>query len=81
MWYVYILECQGTHYYTGITNDVQKRLKAHRDGKGAKFTKGRNPIELKAYWECGTKSEALKREREIKKLTKKKKEQLINGTK
>lgn len=78
-WYVYIIECQGTHYYTGITNNVEKRITAHREGKGAKFTKGRNPIVLKAVWEFENKSEASKREYAIKKLSKKQKEELING--
>jgi len=78
-WYVYILECQGKYYYTGITNDVEARLKKHREGKGAKFTRGRNPIELKAVWEFPSKSEAAKREAQIKKLTKKQKKDLIDG--
>jgi len=78
MWFVYILECQGTHLYTGITNDVAKRLQTHRSGKGAKFTRGRQPLELLAVWEYATKSEALKREIAIKKMSKKN-EQIVTG--
>ena len=74
---VYILECNDGTLYTGWTNDIDKRFKAHNDGKGAKYTKGRRPLKLVYLEELETKSEALKRENEIKKLTKDKKRQLI----
>ena len=74
---VYILECNDGTLYTGWTNDIDKRLKAHNDGKGAKYTKGRRPLKLVYLEELETKSEALKRENEIKKMTKDKKRQLI----
>ena len=77
VWYLYILRCRDNTLYTGITNDVQKRLEAHRTGKGAKYTRGRGPLELVYREDCGTHSEALKREAEIKKLTREKKEILI----
>lgn len=80
-WYVYIIECQGTHYYTGITNNVGRRLEMHSKNKGAKYTRGRQPIELMAFWEFESKSEASKREYVIKKLSKKQKEELINSYK
>lgn len=67
-WKLYILRCGDGSLYTGITTDVDKRLKAHRSGKGAKYTRGRGPLEL-VYWEnCGDYSAALKRELEIKAL-------------
>lgn len=67
-WKLYILRCGDGSLYTGITTDVDKRLKAHRSGKGAKYTRGRGPLEL-VYWEdCGDHSAALKRELEIKAL-------------
>jgi putative endonuclease len=79
MWFVYIIECGGTCYYTGISNDVEKRLKAHIAGKGAKFTRGKGNLVLKATWEFESKSEALKREIQIKKLSKIKKKELIDS--
>ena len=76
-WYLYILRCGDGTLYTGITNDVEKRLEAHRAGKGAKYTRGRSPLEL-AYRECcGGHSDALKREAAVKKLTRQQKEKLI----
>ncbi len=74
---VYILECNDGTLYTGWTNDIDKRFKAHDDGKGAKYTKGRRPLKLVYLEELETKSDALKRENEIKKMTKDKKRQLI----
>ena len=74
---VYILECNDGTLYTGWTNDIDKRFKAHNDGKGAKYTKGRRPLKLVYLEELETKSEALKRENDIKKMTKDKKRQLI----
>lgn len=80
MWYLYILQCGDGSLYTGITTDVEKRLEAHRSGKGAKYTRGRSPLELK-YWEaCGTHSDALKRELEIKHLSREEKLALIGKT-
>ena len=70
---VYILECNDGTLYTGWTNDIDKRFKAHNDGKGAKYTKGRRPLKLVYLEELETKSEALKRENEIKKMKKNKK--------
>ena len=62
---VYILECNDGTLYTGWTNDIDKRFKAHNDGKGAKYTKGRRPLKLVYLEELETKSEALKRENKI----------------
>lgn len=77
MWYVYILLCEGDSFYTGSTNNIEKRLKAHFVGKGAKYTKSHKPFKLIYREDFKTKSEALKREIEIKKLTKSEKEALI----
>ena len=76
-WHLYILRCRDGSLYTGITTDVEKRLEAHRSGKGAKYTRGRGPLELVYREECGTHSEALKREIEIKRLTREQKQALI----
>ena len=76
-WVVYILECKDGTLYTGITTDVEKRCAAHRSGKGAKYTRGRGPLELVYCEECVDHSAALKREAEIKKLSRREKEKLI----
>lgn len=76
-WKLYILRCGDGSLYTGITTDVQKRLAAHRSGKGAKYTRGRGPLELVYSEECGSHSDGLRRELEIKRLTREEKEMLI----
>ncbi|MAZ76911.1 MAG: endonuclease [Micavibrio sp.] len=68
-WSVYILECGDGSLYTGITNDVPARILAHQEGRGAKYTKGRGPLNLKYQEECGDRSAASKREMAIKKLS------------
>ena len=80
MWYLYILQCGDGTLYTGITTDVEKRLDAHRSGKGAKYTRGRSPLELKYREVCGTHSDALKREVEVKRLSREEKLALIEQT-
>lgn len=76
-WKVYILRCGDGSLYCGITNDVAARLEAHRSGKGAKYTRGRGPLELVYTEECSDHSAALKREYAIKQLTRQEKEALI----
>lgn len=76
-WYVYILRCGDGTLYTGITDDVERRLAAHRSGKGAKYTRGRGPLELVRTEELPDKSAALKRERSVKKMTRQQKLKLI----
>lgn len=79
VWYLYILHCGDDSLYTGITTDVEKRLEAHRCGKGAKYTRGRGPLKL-AYREvCGSHSEALKREYAVKCLSREAKWELIRS--
>ena len=79
MWYLYILRCKDDSLYTGITTDVDKRLEAHRAGKGAKYTRGRGPLELVYKEECADHSDALKRELEIKRLPREEKLKLIQN--
>ena len=79
-WYLYILRCGDGTLYTGITNDVEKRLAAHRAGKGAKYTRGRGPLELVYREVLLDHSTALKREHEIKSMTRQEKEKLIEKT-
>ncbi len=76
-WYVYILRCRDGSLYTGIATDVAARLETHRSGKGAKYTRGRGPLELVYTEECGDKSAALKRELQIKELPRSDKLKLI----
>ena len=76
-WYLYILRCGDGTLYTGITTDVEKRLEIHRAGKGAKYTRGRLPLELVYRECCENHSHALKRELAVKKLTRQEKEKLV----
>ncbi|HIS60981.1 MAG TPA: GIY-YIG nuclease family protein [Candidatus Scybalomonas excrementigallinarum] len=75
--YTYIVECKDKTLYTGWTNDLQKRIKTHNDGKGAKYTKSRLPVRLVYYEVYKTKQEAMRREYEIKQLTREQKKKLI----
>jgi len=76
-WFVYTLQCSDGSYYTGITNDLKKRFKAHIEGNGARYTKSHKPIKIIYTEKYATKSEALKREAEIKSWPKKRKEAII----
>lgn len=78
-YFVYILKCSDNTLYTGITNNIEKRLATHKSGKGAKYVSGRLPIQL-VYQEgpFSLKGDALRREIAIKKLSRHQKEQLIN---
>ncbi len=76
--YVYILQCSDNTFYSGFTFDVEKRVAAHNAKKGAKYTRGRVPVTLVYKECCENKSAALKREREIKKLTRTEKINLIS---
>jgi putative endonuclease len=76
--YVYILECSDKTYYTGWTKDLEKRINTHNNGKGAKYTRGRCPVKLIYFENFNDKVEAMKREYEIKQMSRKEKEKLIN---
>ena len=75
--YVYIVRCHDNTFYTGWTTDLDKRIKTHNAGKGAKYTKIRRPVELVYYETFESKSDALKREYQIKQLKRNEKEKLI----
>lgn len=77
MWYVYILRCKDGTFYSGISEDVEKRLALHNRGKGAKFTRRKRPLELLYTEQCDSKSRALSREIEIKNLSRENKLRLI----
>ena len=76
-WFLYILRCGDGSLYTGITTDVENRLEQHRSGKGAKYTRGRGPLEVVYTESCEDHSAALKRELAIKALPREEKEKLI----
>lgn len=77
MAFVYILACGDGTLYTGAAADWKLRLKEHRNGKGAKYTRGRQPLSVVFLRETSDWSDALKEEARLKKLTKKQKEKLI----
>jgi len=66
MWFVYILLCKDGSLYTGVSNNVNQRFSDHKNGKGGHYTRSHKPVKLVYQENCGTKSEALKREAEIK---------------
>lgn len=75
--YAYIVECADGTLYSGWTNDLEKRVAAHNAGQGAKYTRSRRPVTLKYYEEFDDKNEALRREAALKKLSRAKKQALI----
>lgn len=77
MWVVYFLRCSDNSLYCGITNNIEKRIKVHNTGKGAKYTRNKLPVKLVYIQKVDNKSEALKLEYKLKKLTKKEKEKMI----
>jgi len=79
IWYLYILECRDGTLYTGITDDVLRRLEQHNSGKGAKYTRGRGPVTLRYQEVCGSHGDALRREIQIKRLTRQEKLELIKN--
>lgn len=79
LWFVYILRCRDGTLYTGITNDLQKRVATHNKGKGAKYTRTRGPVVLVWSREQPDWLAAAREERRIKKLSKSQKEALVDA--
>ncbi len=79
-WFIYMVRCVDDSFYTGITTDVDRRIQEHNDDDnlGAKYTKSRRPVVLVYQEICKSRSVATKREMEIKKLTRKGKDRLLN---
>ena len=77
---VYVLECGDGSLYTGYTTDVARRVAEHRAGDGAKYTRGRRPLDLVHVEHCETRSAALSREAAIKALSRDAKERLVAGS-
>lgn len=71
--WVYLLRCADGSLYCGWTNDPQRRLRAHNEGRGAKYTRSRRPVALVWLERCGDRSAALRREREIKRMSREEK--------
>jgi len=76
-WHLYLIRCSGGQLYTGITTDVTRRFSEHSEGKGAKFLRGKGPLQLVFSERIGTHSDALKMEIKIKKMHKIEKEAFI----
>ena len=72
-WFVYIVKCSDGTLYTGISNNVEKRIEKHNKGKGARYTKTRRPVTLFKSWEFPSKSDAMKEEYRIKQLSREEK--------
>ena len=81
MYYTYMLRCTDGSIYTGMTNNIDKRINEHLSRNGAKYTKSHIPDKLEAVWRCKEKSLACKLEYQIKQLTKKQKENIIQEEK
>ena len=75
--YTYIVRCRDGSLYTGWTNNLEKRIKDHNSGRGAKYTKSRRPVLLAYYEEFATKEEAMRREWEIKQLKRQEEQDLV----
>lgn len=78
-WVVYLLRCGDGSLYTGITNDLTRRLRQHQEGKGARYTRGRGPLTLVYIERFATRGEALRREAAIKRLSTRKKQELVRA--
>ena len=75
--YFYVLECADGSYYAGYTNDVEKRVHTHNEGKGAKYTRGRRPVALCYVEKYQTKTEAMQAEYRFKQLNRRAKERIV----
>ena len=78
--YVYVVECNDGTYYTGYTTDVELRITEHNDGTGARYTRGRRPVELVHVESFDTQSDAMQREYAIKQLRRSAKETLVKDS-
>ena len=79
VFYVYILQCTDGSFYTGYTKNLAERTKQHENGKGAKYTKSHKPQKIAYVEDLDSRSQAMKRERAIKKLSHQQKKDLINS--
>ena len=77
-WTLYILRCKSDTFYTGVTKDLERRLKMHNDGKASRYTRSRRPVKLMYLEECESRAQALVRECKVKALSRKEKKRLIS---
>jgi putative endonuclease len=77
-WMVYILECSDGSFYTGVTNDLERREQQHNEGTASRYTRSRRPVTLRYQEICGSRSQALIRECSLRLLSRKQKEELVN---
>jgi len=78
-YYVYIIQCKGGSFYTGYTANLDSRIKLHMNGKGARYTRMHKPKKLVYVELCGSRSEAMKREKRVKRLSNRQKHKLIKS--
>ena len=81
VWFLYILECCDRSFYTGVTTDIDRRLREHQEGTASRYTRTRRPVVLAYREECGSRSRSLARECAVKSLSRRRKEELISGKK
>lgn len=78
--WVYILLCENNSYYTGYTNDLEKRFESHMNGTASKYTRSFKPLKIAQFWQIkGSKADAMKIERFIKKLTRAEKDKIVSN--
>lgn len=78
-WFVYLVRCADTTLYAGVTTDLDRRVTAHNQGRGARYTRGRGPVHLVWSKNCPSQSEALREEAALKRLTRAQKEALVKS--
>jgi predicted GIY-YIG superfamily endonuclease len=81
IWSLYILKCSDGSFYTGVTNNIDRRLQKHQEGTASRYTRTRRPFVLAYSEECGSRSDSLVRECSVKALSRARKEELISGKK
>jgi len=81
VWFLYILKCCDGSFYTGVTTDIDRRLREHQEGTASRYTRIRRPVVLIYREECGSRSRSLSRECVVKSLSRRRKEELISGGK
>jgi len=77
VWHLYILRCGDGSFYTGVTTDIERRVREHQEGKASRYTRTHGPVVLVHEEECGGRSQALSRECAVKSLSRQEKEALI----
>ena len=77
-WMVYIMECSDGSFYTGVTNDLERRQQQHNEGTASRYTRSRRPVTLRYQEICGSRSQALIRECSLRLLSRKQKVELVN---